>query len=111
MNLESSRKYFFSPPTSASAFSLITSLENSAKIFPLGFGVTAGDNQDWPLRVTDDVFGDAADKRVLQSGAAVSGSDDEINIWRRLLRCRFRRLRGQGEVRFQRSNRAKNPSA
>ena len=45
----------------------------------------ARDNQDRALRVTDDVFRDAADKRVLQSCAAVSGSDDEINVG--LARC------------------------
>ena len=42
--------------------------------------MTAGDNQHRPLRVTDDVFCDAPDERVLESGATVSGSDDEINI-------------------------------
>ena len=41
----------------------------------------ARDNQDGALRITHHVFGDAADKRVLQPCAAVSGSDDEINIW------------------------------
>ena len=42
--------------------------------------MTAGDNQHRSLRVTDDVFGDAPDERVLQSGPTVSGSDDEINV-------------------------------
>ena len=41
----------------------------------------AGDNQHRALRITDDVFCDAPDERVLQTCAAVSGSDDEINIW------------------------------
>ena len=42
--------------------------------------MTAGDNQHRALRVTDDVFCDAPDERVLQSGATVSRSDDEINL-------------------------------
>ena len=42
--------------------------------------MTAGDNQHRALRITDDVFCDAPDERMLQSGAAVSGSDDEINV-------------------------------
>ena len=71
----------------------------------------AGDNQDRALRVTNDVFGDTADERVLQPCATVSGSDDEINIG--LARCGadFVDRRDQGEFRFERSDRAKNPSA
>ena len=41
---------------------------------------TTGHDHDRALSITDDVFGDAADQRVLQSGAAMSGSDDEINV-------------------------------
>ena len=40
----------------------------------------AGHNQHRPLGVTDDVFCDAPDERVLQSGPTVSRSDDEINL-------------------------------
>ena len=40
----------------------------------------AGHNQDRALRITDDVFCDTPDQRVLQTGAAVSGSDHEINV-------------------------------
>ena len=69
-------------------------------IFPLGFGVTAGDNQHRALRVTHDVFCDAPDYSMLESGAAVSRSDDEINVWASPLRHRFRRPRDQGEFGF-----------
>ena len=40
----------------------------------------ARDNHDRALRVTDDVFCDAADERVLQTCPAVSGNDDDINV-------------------------------
>ena len=40
----------------------------------------ARDNQDRAVRVAHHVFGYAADKCVLQPCAAVSGSDDEINV-------------------------------
>ena len=46
---------------------------------------TAGNNQHRALRVTHDVFCDAPDERVLQSGPTVSRSDDEINLG--LARC------------------------
>ena len=41
---------------------------------------TAGNNQHRALRVTHDVFCDAPDERVRQSGPTVSRSDDEINL-------------------------------
>ena len=40
----------------------------------------ARDNQDGALRVTHHVFGNAPDERVLETCAAVSGNDDEINV-------------------------------
>ena len=46
----------------------------------------AGDNQDRAAGITDDMFGDAPNHRMLESRAAMSGSDDEINVW--LARCR-----------------------
>ena len=42
--------------------------------------MTAGNNQHRSLRITDDVFCDAPDERVLQSSPTVSRSDDEINL-------------------------------
>ena len=42
--------------------------------------MTAGNNQHRSPGITDDVFCDAPDERVLQSSPTVSRSDDEINL-------------------------------
>ena len=76
-----------------------------------GFGVTAGDNQHRALRVTDDVFCDAPDERVLQSGATVSRSDDEINVGVAGCGADFVDRETREKFRFERADRAKNPSA
>ena len=71
----------------------------------------ARDNQDRALRVTDDVFGDAADKRVLQPCAAVSGSDDEINIWLAGCGADFVHRETGEKFGFNRQTAQENPSA
>ena len=72
---------------------------------------TTGDDQHRALGVTHHVFCDAADQGMLKSGAAMSGSDDEINFG--LARCGtdfVDRVAG-AEFRFEPASRAKNPSA
>ena len=73
--------------------------------------MTAGDNQHRSPGVTDDVFCDAPDERVLQSGPTVSRSDDEINLG--VARCGTDFVDRETRENFglNRTRRAKNPSA